>query len=752
MAGDNGGKSLKASALKPYLQECGYPPSLLRENFAFSSQINIPLLAFARAPADARSACIAVIESPHGDADQVANLRGLAAPVVFVCGAGGLEWWEQSTIRPRRKGSIIPPDQLPRFFEEKSRDFGPDVLYRAKTWGRFNQEFQLTFVDLGLMPLVESEIGHRLEQLIARSVQELKSIVGWEAISEEQGAWLLKVVFWLVSAKILKDKVVLPFRDVDIINVEKTLDAVASHFGTGPIPLGDKGRKQALTEVAENIASFSNLQLATTESLAHVYENTLISNATRQSLGTHSTPPYLVDYIVGRMRPWIEEMPIESRDVYEPACGHGAFLVSGMRLLTELLPDELSNSHLRRKYLRARIHGSEVDAFALEIARLSLSLTDIPNPNGWDLYAGDVFIGNKLESQARSATIFLTNPPFENFSKSEKQRYEKSGQSPRYVNKTAELLSRVLPVLPEGAVIGLVTPQGFLHGKSAKGVRRILVDHFEIQEICLLPDKVFTFSEMESAIIIGRKTLSPSGKVRYRRVRERESDSFKANFAATTDRDIDGSRFRHDATACLRVPDLEEVWDFCKSYPRLETYVEIGRGFTFKGEGIPHGAKTYSDIKFSGAVEGFVQFEKGLMIHQLPQTKWLNLDRTVIERPRHGLKRGQSQVLFNETRTSRGPWRIKSLLDKTGHPVTGRFIVVRPKLNSKYPSEFFWALCNSPVANAYAYCHFGTRHNDAGVMRKLPIPEFDAKAGAHLVELAQKYLEAMIPAEHGLSL
>jgi hypothetical protein len=44
-----------------------------------------------------------------------ANLRGLAAPVVFVCGERGLEWWQQSTVRPRRKGSIIPPDLLPGF-------------------------------------------------------------------------------------------------------------------------------------------------------------------------------------------------------------------------------------------------------------------------------------------------------------------------------------------------------------------------------------------------------------------------------------------------------------------------------------------------------------------------------------------------------------------------------------------------------------------------------------------------------------
>ena len=752
MAADSGGKSLKAPALKPYLQGCGYRPSLLHENFALSPQINIPLLAFARAPADARSACIAVIDSTTEETkEQVANLRGLAAPVVFVCGERGLEWWQQSTVSPRRRGGIIPPDKVPRFFEENTHELGPDVLYRAKTWGRFSQEFQLTFVDLGLMPLVESEIGHRLEQLIARNVQELKAALGWKVISEDQGAWLLKVVFWLISAKILKDKEVAPFRDIEIVSVENTLDAVATHFGTSRISHGNNGQKQALAEVARNIASFSNLQLATTESLAYVYENTLISKDTRQALGTHSTPPYLVDYMVGRLRAWIEEIPIGNRNVYEPACGHGAFLVSAMRLLTELLPEEKSTPQQRRNYLRTRIHGSDIDAFALEIARLSLSLTDIPNPNGWDLSPGDVFRGNGLECQAKSATILLTNPPFENFTKSEKQRYESFNQIPRYLNKTAELLSRTLPELPAGAVIGLVTPQGFLHGRNATGVRRLLVDQFEIQEICLFPDKVFTFSDMESAVVIGRKSSGTSGKVRYRRVRERESDSFKETFAATTDRQIDSTRFRGDPAACLRVPDLEEIWKFCKSYPRLGNAVELGRGFGYKGEGLPQGATTYSATKFPGAIEGFVHFDKQLMIQQLPQPKWLNLHDSVIREPGKGLVTGHPQVLFNESPTSRGPWRIKGLLDISGHPVNGRFIVVRAQTKSHYPLEFFWALLNSPVANAYAYCHCGKRHNDPGVMSKMPIPDFDDNAGNRLVELTKEYFRALIPGDTGLS-
>ena len=56
--------------------------------------------------------------------------------------------------------------------------------------------------------------------------------------------------------------------------------------------------RQALIAASHTLARFSHLGHVTTESLAYVYENTLISKATRSKLGVHSTPSYLVDYMV----------------------------------------------------------------------------------------------------------------------------------------------------------------------------------------------------------------------------------------------------------------------------------------------------------------------------------------------------------------------------------------------------------------------------------------------------------------------
>jgi len=730
-------QAVSVATLMPFLESSGYVSSLIQHHFPLTNGQTVPMVAFAHQPADARTACIAVVNADLGTPEIVAKYRDSAAPVVFVCGKLGLEWWQQTSKAAVRRGAPLPPDRLAGFFTTHHDEFAPDAIYRAKTWGRFDTQYQRSFVDLGLMPVVEAKIGEELTTLISRNVQELKARLDWDALSDEKGQWLLKCIFWLVSAKILRDKGVGQFGNLDPHDVERVLDAVAEHYGAGRITITSQRQRDALAAIGGGIAEFSSLQLATTESLAYVYENALISKATRQSLGTHSTPPYLVDYAVGKLAPWIADIPVERRNVFEPACGHAAFLVSAMRLLTELLPDEPSPPSQRRRYLRKRIHGCDIDDFALEIARLSLSLTDIPNPDGWDLVSGDMFLGDILERQARTANVVLANPPFENFRAEERDWYGRRGVTLRYVNKTAEMLGRVLPELTAGAVIGVIVPQGFLHSKNATAVRRHLIEEFELREICLFPDKVFTFSDMESAVLIARKQgRKPAAQVRYRRVRERAMCDFRNEYRATLDLSVKQSSFQ--TSYDLRIPDLGAVWDYCRRFRPFQETAEIGQGFTFKGKGLPPGTITFSDRPFPGAVRGFLSFNENIALHELPREVWLNLSEEAVRRPGHGTTTGLPQVLLNEAPSSRGAWRLKALIDSAGHPVTGRFNVVRPR--GPQSLDLLWALCNSPIANAYAFSHSGKRHNDAGMLRDLPMPELTKRAASSVSEAARRYL------------
>ncbi len=476
---------------------------MLRSDFTVHDH-TLPLVGFAQFPIDSRSACVAVLcESPE-PRKAVEACRPLGAPLVFVCHKGTLQWWKQGTTSAEWLESV-PGNKIESFFRAHQDEFSPEAVYRAKTLGRIRSEYQLTFVDVGVMPLVEEEVGTALSRLIARNVTGLKKRLGWDEVTSKQGQWLLQTIFWLVSGKILRDKQVPTFEDVDLEDVEDVFHRVATHYGSEPFEAGSRRKLEALRESARTIDRFTSLGLTTTESLAFVYENTLISKRTRSQLGTHSTPSYLVDYVLGHLADWIEEIPESDRSVFEPACGHAAFLVSAMRLLTQLLPAEKAIPSRRGPYLRSRLHGTDIDAFALELARLSLTLTDIPNPDGWDLRVEDMFIGDRLREQARRNTILLANPPFAHFEDRELRKYARADTEIVIKNKAAEMLRLTLPELEPGSVFGVVVPLTTLHGAFAEDARRFIVENFELREISTFPDKVFPFSDSESAVLMGRR-------------------------------------------------------------------------------------------------------------------------------------------------------------------------------------------------------------------------------------------------------
>ena len=456
----------------------------------------VPLLAFADRPFDARTASVAVVQGQHIEDSDIAALRPLGAPLVFACLPDHFQFWSQGgSPRIPTPADSTPIATVLRPTPEGTRS---RTNLSRQVWGRLDAKFQLDFVDAGLMPLIEEKAGQKLTDLLERVVTGTKTQLKWGEVSDSNGRWLLKSVFWLLAAKILHDKDVAGFMRLDLTDVEEVYRRLAKHYDSRnprPVSISSQARRDAPVTAAERIKLFGHCGCISTEALAHVYESALIDRVTRSKLGTHSTPPWLVDYVVGRLRPWIEqEIPVERRRVFEPACGHAGFLISAMRLLSELLPADWHEP--RRDYLRKRLYGVEKDPFALEITRLSLTLADVPNANGWELAEGDMFDSDRLDSGVRNATIVLGNPPFEDFDL--KARGE--GWLP---NKAAETFRRVVNNLPQGGVFGFVLPQTFLHSKQAVGVRELLLHDYEIAEISLFADKVFQYGESESAVIVG---------------------------------------------------------------------------------------------------------------------------------------------------------------------------------------------------------------------------------------------------------
>jgi hypothetical protein len=165
--------AIKPAGLKRPLRSCGYRPDLLRSDFRYGDDASVPLVGFAQQPMDSRSACVAVLAANGEPRVAVETCRPLGTPLVFVCFRETLQWWKQGAASADWIESI-PIDRIDDFFQSHQADFSPDSVYRAKTLGRVQNEYQLSFVDVGLMPLVEGRLGQDLSRLIERNVSGLK--------------------------------------------------------------------------------------------------------------------------------------------------------------------------------------------------------------------------------------------------------------------------------------------------------------------------------------------------------------------------------------------------------------------------------------------------------------------------------------------------------------------------------------------------------------------------------------------------
>jgi len=669
----------------------------------------------------------------------VTSYRGLGAPVLFACSREELQWWSFTAQRPTLEDKVSA-DKVANFFHKHCKEFAPESIYRAKTLGRLDPQYQLNFVDVGLMPLFEHEMGNHLSKLIRRMCDALHNELGKPNIDEDLGRWLFQSVFRLLAAKILTDKKVSEFSDLNLDDVSGTLRKVHNHYSS-ELPLEKVTRRQetGLRAAAKLLKEFGSLRHLTIESLAYVYENTLITKDVRKALGIHATPLYLVDYIVWQLAPWIESIPQKKRIVLEPTCGHAPFLISTARLFRDMIDE--SDPKKRHDYLKDHLFGVEVDDFAREIARLSLTLADVPNPNGWQLVPANVYKGQVLLDAARKATILLCNPPFENFTDEERARYAAKGEHLQYINKATEVLARTLPYMPAGSVFGVILPRGFLNSVNAIPVRKFLVEEFEIYEICVLPDNVFPSADHECAVVLGRKRTSKriTNKTRYVRVREKTLDEFRDRYSAPKEV-IPQARFLDSDGYDLRTPELRPVWEYCIKLIPLKEIADIGKGFDFKGKDLPEGVTTFSKTKFSGGSRGFLRFHKDLKITEQPKIWYLNIRSEAIRSRRRGTDTRISQVLLNYAPVSRGPWRLKALIDYEGHPVTSSFLVVRPQ-TEVWSLDVLWAILNSPLANAYAYCHGTKRTVLTGMIRALPIPDVGKEALDRVRLLVKNYFE-----------
>jgi len=725
-------------------KSCGYKSDLVQESYQYFDGVKdrtAEIVGFSQPIYNASTACIAAIDKTklngNGLEAELSSYQLLGCPVLLVYDNSGLQFWKNSGIKVALQEQI-ESKKLNNFFSRYGRVFSPERIYRAKTFGRVKKDFQLSFCDLGLMSIVEEQEGKYLSALTERIIRSLRADCGTVKEDSKFEKWLFQAGFWLIGAKILKDKSVEGFKTLKISSVEDLVNKVQEHYNAAQkLDISNNVRRKALEKVAkeivEPVSSFAHL---TIESLAYVYENTLTNKETRKVLGTHATPSWLVNYIVWGLIDWIEAIPQENRIILEPACGHAPFLTAGAKLLTDPLLYK-GDEKGRHDYLKRHLKGIDMDSFAEEIARLALTLADIPNPNGWNIQHSDIYKDDILKKAAQKATILFCNPPFENFSREEKQKF---GNAISTGNKASEILAKTLPYMPPNSVFGIILPEGFLHRKDLSELRKLILDDFELRTICNLPDNIFAKAGHLCTVLLGRKIKSKN-KINYLTITKANLENFKTTYQADQEL-VNKDIFYNAKYYDLRILKLKEIWDYCSEYPKFQEYAIVGRGIEYKNFN-----KSVRKAKFPGAVKGYANFETftadkkhkkiDINITKLPDQYWMSINSAEIRNPRYGAKCGTAQVITSYIRSSRGVWRIEGLIDLVGAPVSNKLISIRPILSKNISVYVIWALVNSPFANAYMYCHC-MRQNLEGVMRDMPVP-FDNQDLSKLENMVKIY-------------
>jgi type I restriction enzyme M protein len=289
----------------------------------------------------------------------------------------------------------------------------------------------------------------------------------------------------------------------------------------GPTPQL-QGDDLTLYEVFRHLQPYS--LLATTAAVdgadikGTVYEH-IVGHTFRGELGQFFTHRSIVEFMVRLVG--IDEHQV----VYDPSCGSGGFLIMCAKLLREqLLADE---PDLSPDELAQRLHdyscdllGTEINERTARVAKLNLLMHGLDYRGIFNVNALKVEIDGTPEMRARLAEgtldVIFANPPFAGYEKdpavlSQFELGRNGHGQVASVTREVLFLERILRLLREGGVAGIVIPQGIFSNRNLQRVRDYLRAHAQILAVLELPDWAFIPSgtSVRGSLLFLRKASPP---------------------------------------------------------------------------------------------------------------------------------------------------------------------------------------------------------------------------------------------------
>lgn len=691
----------------------GYEAGALHRAYSFADVLDpaaetrtVVLAAFTQSPESFRSAAFGVVQGEVDSSAAVMARRALGAPIFFSIDAHDVGVWAVGARQAPTLLERVPLGGLSDLFNRYRNSWTPQALHRAKAVGLPRGPVQIDFIDLGLLPAIEQEVQHKLHQTMT---EVLALLLSADASGESEKA-AFRLTFRLLAAKILIDREHPAASGWVLDDVAAVLSGIQGYYGLRLL-----GADVAAVSADDIAAAWTRLQQSITlrnissDSLAFVYENTLVTADTRKLFGTHSTPRPVAEYVLSQID--LSRYDPETVRIAEPFAGAGIFLVAALRELRELLPPEWP-AEQRHQFLVDRMAGAELDAFACEVATLSLILADYPNANGWHVGSSDLFEKDALSTFLKDATVVLCNPPFEDFTADERRDYpEAFAISP---SKAMVALQAAIDAAPEA--IGFVLPRGVLQQTRYRPLRTQLGAAYGRVELVSLPDRVFEKATYPCALVVAtdRRSIEASKPVRLtaKTVADADRERFLAEGVVTSERKI----VRPAPEGELWIGELDALWSYLEDAPQLGNYAEIFRGLQWRSQ-----RAGVHDEPGPMRERGFYRPIDSLDPYRLSNPVWLSTDPALsyrlgpLQRPW-----GKPKVLVNNQRSSRGPWRLAAAADRSGLLASQQFTGVWP--TADYDVSILAAILNGPLANAFVTEHATEQHFTNVMLASMPLP------------------------------
>jgi hypothetical protein len=717
------------------LRHLGFHGQLLQENYRFNDWFvphnpsrQVPAAAFGQTPLSYDSACFAVL-LPEGQqiAGQILDYRALGAPFALEVREDSVVHWRvgRDASQVRALGQI-PADALNRYFDEEADQWRPREVLRAKNISLRSDIRQLDFIDLGLIPAIEAEVGAKLDRLLREAVAEAEALYQKRTGGKGDTREIFRLVFRVLAGKILHDRDVAGFRQFkNEPDPADLLSKVADYYRDKAPVLRGQAEQQAVVERLWPTFSFQNLSV---EVLAYIYENTLIDPKTRQEQGIHSTPRSVARYIVHRLP--LEDIPRDELRIVEPCSGHGIFLVAALKRLRDLLPTSW-DAKQRHDYFVKVLAGYEKDPFAVEVSKLCLLLADFPNPNGWRVKEADVFSSTDFDRALGRANVVLCNPPFEDFELTHPARRD------HHIQKPVAVLNKVLSLLPPHGLIGFVLPRKFIDGRGYREARKDVLRRFKEVEIVALPDSIFHIARLETCLLLGKAASAGATKVSvsFAEVTSHDRRSFLDEHAVS--RRDSATKTETEAVQDLAVPALSEVWERLKPLPKLSDAAEIHRGVQWI-QPFDEG-KYLSSTPKPGFVRGVNTAEGQYNYFEKPKPIYLCDSKELRQRQAWDLHWEQPKAVMNAVRVSQvGPWKLAAFTDNTDTRYSQNFQCLWPR--GSWTTKTIAALLNGPVAAAFVASRETSKHITKTVLERVPVPHLQPDQVAAVERLVDAYL------------